>query len=57
MIILLFEMKAFYLGTLEPEHDFMMESISRTENENLGSREKQEIEWQIPSSNEISLKT
>ena len=24
MIVLLFEIRAFYLGTLEPEHDFMM---------------------------------
>ena len=24
MIVLLFEIRAFYLGALEPEHDFMM---------------------------------
>ena len=31
MIVLLFEIRTFYLGTLEPEHDFMMKWFSRTE--------------------------
>ena len=31
---------AFYLGTLEPEHDFMMKWISHTQNPKLGSHEK-----------------
>ena len=57
MIVLLFEMRAFYLGTLEPEHDFMMKWISRTENENPGFRAQHEIDLQIPTQNEILMKT
>ena len=57
MIVLLFEIRTFYLGTLEPEHDFMMKCISRTENENPCFREKHKFDWQIPSQNEMLMKS
>ena len=43
MIVLLFEIRTFYLGTLEPEHDFMMIELAVQKNENTGSREKHKL--------------
>ena len=44
MIVLLFEIRAFYLGTLESEHDFMWNELAAQKNENLGFPEKHEID-------------
>ena len=57
MKVLLLGIRAFCLGTFEPEHDFMMNLISIQKNENSGFREAHEIDKQIPSHNAILMKT
>ena len=44
------------IGTFEPEHDLLMKSISRTENENPNFHENHEFGGRIPTRNEILMK-